>query len=61
VWDYPRPPRLEATSKLIVVEFNGEVIARTTRALRLLETSHAPTFYIPPEDVRREFLVLGKL
>jgi uncharacterized protein (DUF427 family) len=40
-----------------VVEFNGEVIARTTRALRLLETSHAPTFYVPPEDVRHEFLV----
>jgi uncharacterized protein (DUF427 family) len=57
VWDYPRPPRVETCSKLVVVEFNGEVIARTTRALRLLETSHAPTFYVPPEDVRHEFLV----
>ena len=57
VWDYPRPPRLEPTSKLIVVEFNGEVVAQTRRAMRLLETSHAPTYYLPPEDVRREFLV----
>ena len=57
VWDYPRPPKLEQTSKLIVVEFNGQVIARTKRALRLLETSHPPTYYLPPEDVKREFLL----
>jgi uncharacterized protein (DUF427 family) len=55
--DYPRPPKLEATSKLIVVEFNGEVIARTRQALRLLETSHPSTYYFLPEDVRRELLL----
>ena len=27
VWDYPRPPRLEATAKLVQVLFNGEQIA----------------------------------
>ncbi len=57
VWDYPRPPRLEPTPRLVVVEFAGQQIARTTRALRLLETSHPPTYYLPPEDVRREHLV----
>jgi uncharacterized protein (DUF427 family) len=56
VWDYPRPPRVEATAKRIRVIFNGEVIAETTRALRVLETSHPPVYYIPPEDIRREFL-----
>ena len=56
VWDYPRPPVLEDTSKHIEVVFNGEVIADTRRAKRLLETSHPPTYYLPPEDVRlKEF------
>ncbi|UJR28325.1 hypothetical protein I4U23_009568 [Adineta vaga] len=52
VWDYPRPPRLEDTSKHIEVIFNGVKIVDTRRAKRLLETSHPPTYYIPPEDVR---------
>ena len=56
VWDYPRPPRLEDVSGRVTVEFNGEVVADTTRAKRVLETSHPPTVYVPPEDVRREFL-----
>ena len=56
VWDYPRPPRLELSDKLIRIKFNGEVIAETTRAYRVLETSHPPTYYIPPEDVQSKFL-----
>jgi len=56
VWDYPRPPRVETSQKLVRVEFAGEVIAETTRAYRVLETSHPPVFYIPLEDVRGEFL-----
>jgi uncharacterized protein (DUF427 family) len=56
VWDYPRPPRLEASRRLVRVEFAGEVIAETTRAYRVLETSHPPVYYIPPEDVRSESL-----
>lgn len=56
VWDYPRPPRLEACNQLVVVEFAGEVIAQTVKALRILETSHPPNFYIPPQDIRSQFL-----
>ena len=56
VWDYPRPPRVEASHKLVRVEFAGEVLAETTRAYRVLETSHPPVFYIPLEDVHAEFL-----
>ena len=56
VWDYPRPPRLEPTDKRIRVEFNGEVIADTTDAKRILETSHPPVYYIPPEDVQMNCL-----
>ncbi len=56
VWDYPRPPRVEASQRLVRVEFAGEVIVQTTQAYRVLETSHPPVFYVPPEDVRSEFL-----
>lgn len=56
VWDYPRPPRLEATNKHLKIFFNGEIIAETTRGFRVLETSHPPVYYFPPEDVRTEFL-----
>lgn len=61
VWDYPRPPRLEPTDRLIVVEFAGERIAESRSAYRVLETSHPPTYYIPPADIRREFLVESDL
>jgi uncharacterized protein (DUF427 family) len=57
VWDYPRPPRIESTSKPIRVILNGEVVAETDHAVRVLETSHPPVYYIPPEDVRREYLI----
>lgn len=50
VWDYPRPPRLERVSKRIVVEFGGQRIVETTAAYRVLETSHPPTYYLPPTD-----------
>ena len=47
VWDYPRPPRVEPSSERIVVNLNGAVIAETTDAVRVLETSHPPVYYIP--------------
>jgi uncharacterized protein (DUF427 family) len=58
VWDYPRPPRVEDSSKHIQVFFNGVVIADTRRAKRVLETSHPPVYYIPPEDIQMEYLTL---
>ncbi len=56
VWDYPRPPRLEPTEKHLRVIFNGIVIAETRNALRVLETSHPPTYYFPPQDVQHQYL-----
>lgn len=56
VWDYPRPPRVEPTKKRLRVIFNGETIAETTRAYRVLETSHPPVYYFPPADIRMEYL-----
>lgn len=57
VWDYPRPPRVEATARHIRVTFAGVVIADTRQARRVLETSHPPTYYIPPADIRMQYLV----
>jgi uncharacterized protein (DUF427 family) len=33
------------------VVLGGTVVADTTRALRVLETSHPPNYYLPPDDV----------
>lgn len=55
VWDYPRPPRLELTSRHLQVVYNQVVIAETQRALRVLETSHPPNYYFPPEDVLMKY------
>src|SRR5689334_1547365 len=57
VWDYPRPPAVELASRHVRVELAGEVLAESDGALRVLETSHPPTIYIPPGDVRSELLV----
>jgi uncharacterized protein (DUF427 family) len=54
VWDYPRPPRLERTDRHVRVEHRGVTVADTRRAWRVLETSQAPAYYLPPEDVAME-------
>ena len=56
VWDYPRPPRLEPIGSHIVVRFAGRTVVDTRNALRLLETSHPPTYYLPPTDIDHECL-----
>lgn len=58
-WDYPRPPRVETARKHIQIIFNGVLIADTRNAQRVLETSHPPSYYIPPEDVRMQYLQHG--
>jgi uncharacterized protein (DUF427 family) len=52
VWDYPRPPALEPSSRRARVEFGGAVIADSRRTQRLLETSHPPVIYFPRDDIR---------
>jgi len=51
VWDYPRPPSAEVSGRHVVVEFAGQVVADTRRAIRVCETSHPPVFYVPRDDV----------
>ena len=51
VWDYPRPPRAAPTPKHIRVILGGVTVAETDRAIKVMETSHPPTYYIPPADI----------
>lgn len=51
VWEYPRPPAVEQVGDRLVVMFGGSTIADTESGYRVLETSHAPTYYLPPSDV----------
>ncbi len=56
VWEYPRPPALEPSTRRVRVTLAGVVIAESSRAVRVLETSLPPTYYVPPADtVRRCF------
>lgn len=52
-WDYPRPPRVEPTAEVVEVWLGGQRVAYSARALRVLETSHPPTYYLPEEDFAR--------
>jgi uncharacterized protein (DUF427 family) len=57
VWDYPRPPAVVPCERRVRVELGGVTLADSTAALRVLESSHPPTIYVPPGDVRAELLV----
>ena len=56
VWNYPRPPAVVACERRVRVEIGGHTLADSKAALRVLETSHPPTIYIPPADVHSELL-----
>lgn len=51
VWDYPRPPAVEPTNQRIRVVHAGVVVADSHAAIRVLETSQPPAYYLPPGDV----------
>jgi uncharacterized protein (DUF427 family) len=51
VQSYPRPPALEPVPQRITIRLGGVLVAETTRALRVLETHHAPSYYVPPDDI----------
>ncbi|MCJ2101484.1 DUF427 domain-containing protein [Methylobacterium sp. E-046] len=51
VWDYPRPPRLEPVAERLRVVLGGAPIAETVAGFRVLETSHPPTYYLPPDAI----------
>ena len=56
VWDFPRPPCLAPEPREVRILWGGAEVARSTKALRVLETAHPPTYYIPWNDVARHLL-----
>lgn len=56
VADYPRPPALVASDQRIEVIALGEVLVQANVSLKVLETFHPPTVYVPPEAVRLDLL-----
>ncbi|GGV41743.1 hypothetical protein GCM10010495_69180 [Kitasatospora herbaricolor] len=60
VWDYPRPPAVRAApGRLVEVWFAERLVASTRQAVRVLETSHPPVYYLPAADVATELLTPG--
>jgi len=57
VWDYPRPPAVVADARLVEVRAGEQLIASTNAAVRILETSHPPSFYLPPASIQAHMLV----
>jgi uncharacterized protein (DUF427 family) len=56
VWDYPRPPKLDAVNHTVEIYFNNTLIVNSVSTIRLLETSHPPVYYIPKKDIKMEYL-----
>lgn len=59
VWDFPRPPRLAQDTREIVVRWGEVEVARTRRAVLVLETAHPPSVYLPWDDVARHLFQPG--
>ena len=51
VWGFPRPAIAQATDAHIRIEHRGRIVAATRAAIRTLETSHPPSYYIPRADI----------
>ncbi len=56
VWDFPRPPRLVSDAREVVVRWGDVEVARSRRAVCVLETAHPPSVYLPWQDVARHLL-----
>ncbi|WP_213954599.1 DUF427 domain-containing protein [Variovorax sp. dw_954] len=56
VWDFPRPPRIDADAREVMVLLGDTEIARTSHSLRVCETASPPTWYLPQADVRMALL-----
>ena len=46
----------EPTARRIRVEFNGTVVADSSRAMLMRETGHMPTYYLPLADMRLDLM-----
>lgn len=51
VWDFPRPAIAEPCAAHIRIKHRGVIVAETRNAICTYETSHPPSYYIPPQDI----------
>jgi uncharacterized protein (DUF427 family) len=56
VWDYPRPPLIEASDKCIIVKFGEKIVAESNETIAIKETASPPGFYIPKKDIDMHML-----
>ncbi|MCJ1250252.1 hypothetical protein MMC30_007478 [Trapelia coarctata] len=49
---FPRPPLLERTPRHLQIKWDGHLIADTKEAYWVLETTHPPTYYLPPSSIQ---------
>jgi uncharacterized protein (DUF427 family) len=60
VWDYPRPPRAEQVPRRAELWHGGTLVAASDDLVRVLETSHPPTWYLPRTAFTDGVLVPGE-
>ena len=60
VWDYPRPPVSEAHEGEVSIKINDTLIVQSKSVIRVIETSHPPSYYIPQYDINLNFLKKNK-
>lgn len=56
MWDFPRPPQLAAEPREVIIRWGALIVARSMRAIKVLETGPPPTYYIPWSDLARDLL-----
>ena len=59
VWAYPRPPLVEPVRRRAVIRHGGLMVADTADLVRVCETSHPPTYYLPRTAFDPAVLVTG--
>jgi uncharacterized protein (DUF427 family) len=59
VWSYPRPPSAEPVHRRAVITLAGTVVVDTADLVRVCETSHPPTYYLPRAAFTPGVLVPG--
>lgn len=59
VWSFPRPAIAERSAAHVVIEHRGTIVADTSASVRTLETSHPPSYYIPPDAIAPNVLRRG--
>ena len=52
VWDFPRPAIAEHCVAHLRIEHCGYLIADTRMSVGTFETSHPPSYYIPPDAIK---------